>query len=490
MNLAVLVLPLLLALALALVVTPVVGRMARRLGILDRAESSRKIHGSPVPRLGGVAVVAGALAALLGAAMAMPAVRSDPRLPWLFGCALGAAGLGLADDVRGVAARHKLSVQLALAAAAWCGGLRVEAVALPFGAPIDLGLLSLPVTMLWLAGAANAVNLVDGLDGLAGGVAAVAAVAASALAMQRGDVLMAVTAAGVAGASLGFLRHNLHPASIFLGDGGSLFLGFALAAAVLPARVAAGAAMEPLPALLLLALPVADTSLAILRRAVSGAPIFAADRDHLHHRLLARGLSHPGAVAALHVVAGLHAAAALALVGLRGPAAASAILALAVADAAGLVLLGYRPAALPGLLARRARNLRLRRGVHEAEGLLGSATQAGEVLRAVERAAPALGARGARLDLAAGAVASASFAADAGRARTRVGLGPHVRTPAALELEWDASEPFDRDVEIAVERLSAGVRAALCRIERARIPAAASADGALRLASSQAERRS
>jgi UDP-GlcNAc:undecaprenyl-phosphate GlcNAc-1-phosphate transferase len=286
---------LLVALAAALALTPLVRGAAHGAGLLDLPES-RKQHRVPLPRLGGVAIAA---AFYLGVGAALVVARLMGRrlgvdlgtLPAvLVGLAL-IAGIGLLDDLQGMRARAKLAAQVAIAMVVYGLGLSIDHLDGPWGT-IDLGVWSLPVTVAWLVGVINALNLIDGLDGLAAGVAFIAtcAFAAISLTLRGGDPLLPVLAAA-AGAVLGFLRFNLPPATIIMGDTGSMLLGFLLAAVAIGLSQAHPAGVAPWIPLLVLALPLADTGRVIIRRLLAGHPVFAPDRRHVHHRLLARGLS-------------------------------------------------------------------------------------------------------------------------------------------------------------------------------------------------------
>ncbi|HET9594751.1 MAG TPA: MraY family glycosyltransferase, partial [Anaeromyxobacteraceae bacterium] len=227
-----------LAAVCALLLTPSAGHLAHALGAIDRPTSGRKAHGRAVPRLGGLAIIAGFLASLALACPVEEAIDAlgarsalvDLRLAALVASSLLVAAVGIYDDVAGARPRHKLLVQLAAGAVAWSGGVRLESLPIPFGEPLALGALGLPATVLWLAACSNALNLLDGLDGLAAGVATIAGAGLATLALARGDEAMVLAGVALSGASAGFLRWNAHRASIFMGDSGSLFLGFALGA--------------------------------------------------------------------------------------------------------------------------------------------------------------------------------------------------------------------------------------------------------------------
>jgi UDP-GlcNAc:undecaprenyl-phosphate GlcNAc-1-phosphate transferase len=293
------------SLVLSALLTPLVRRLALRRGWLDHALDARKIHGRPIPRLGGVAIVLSFYAPMLGmlaypTALSLQFYAEPVRAVALLGGAACIALLGLYDDMRGATAWGKLTVQFAVALGLWFAGLRVEHVTLPGLGAFDLGLWSLPVTLLWVAGVINAMNLIDGLDGLAGGVALLALSTSFVVAFFRGGATMALLSAALGGGVLGFLVYNFNPASIFMGDTGSMFLGFVLAAGAMVSTSKASTAVAILVPLLSLGVPLTDTLLAVARRARAGRPIFSADRDHIHHRLLAAGLSQRQAVLVLY----------------------------------------------------------------------------------------------------------------------------------------------------------------------------------------------
>ncbi len=308
----------LLSLVCAAALTPVLRALAFKRGWLDHGLEARKIHGRPIPRLGGVAIVLGFFAPLLGllvypTSMAEKFYAEPLRAGALLMGGIVIALLGLFDDVRGAGAGLKLTVQLLVGCGLWACGLRVEHLGVTGFGVVQLGLFSLPVTIFWIAGVINAMNLIDGLDGLAGGVAFFALAASFLVAFVRGDATMALLSAALAGSVLGFLVYNFNPASIFMGDTGSMFLGYVLAAGSVQTYQKASTTVAILVPLVALALPLTDTLLAIGRRAASGRPIFSADREHIHHRLLALGLTQRQAVLVLYGASGVLGASALLL---------------------------------------------------------------------------------------------------------------------------------------------------------------------------------
>ena len=223
-----------LALFVAAALTPFLITVARRCGLVDHGDA-RKVHKAPTPRIGGVAIVAGFFAPLLSLAFIPGHVQTflaQNRSIWmLLGCGAAIAALGLYDDLRGASAKQKLFVQIAVAIAmVSVPGYRIELLHIPFGGIQHVGMLAAPLSVLWIVGIVNAINLIDGLDGLAGGVALIVVATNLVLGVVHGDVMTVLLMTALAGGVIGFLFYNLNPAQIFMGDTGSLFLGFVLAA--------------------------------------------------------------------------------------------------------------------------------------------------------------------------------------------------------------------------------------------------------------------
>jgi UDP-GlcNAc:undecaprenyl-phosphate GlcNAc-1-phosphate transferase len=258
----------------------------------------RKIHHTPVPRLGGLAIY-------LGFTVALVALVRSPFVPALVLGGTLVFLLGVADDIRGINPWLKLAGQTAAATASALLGIRVEFLTNPWDGIVLLGGLSLPVTVLWLVAITNAMNLIDGLDGLAAGVAAIAGATLAAVAWLKGQVPAAAAAITLSATAAAFLRYNFHPAKVFMGDSGAMFLGFNLAALAVIGTAKSTTALSLLVPVLALGLPILDTSWAIVRRLSHGQPVFRADKEHLHHRLLQLGLDQRQAVLLLY---GVHAA--------------------------------------------------------------------------------------------------------------------------------------------------------------------------------------
>jgi UDP-GlcNAc:undecaprenyl-phosphate GlcNAc-1-phosphate transferase len=304
--------------------TPVVGRLAVAQGWLDQPDGDRKSHAQPVPAVGGLAVV-GAMFLALAAAVLVRA-QSTAHLveagalfvPLFLGAGMVTA-VGLLDDVRGVTPWVKLSVQAGAALLLCFSGFRVQGLSNPFGGSMDVGVLAIPLTVLWLVGMSNAFNLIDGLDGLAAGLGFVATLGLLAAAAVSGRPDATLVAAALAGALLGFLPYNFgfRPARIFLGDCGALTVGFVLAAVAVRGSIKTSATIAVVVPLLALALPILDVVLAVVRRFVRRRPIFGADQDHIHHRLVALGLTPRRAVLTLYAAAVFGTA--LALAAAMGP---------------------------------------------------------------------------------------------------------------------------------------------------------------------------
>ncbi|WP_437673366.1 glycosyltransferase family 4 protein [Sorangium sp. So ce131] len=384
-----------LALILSWVATPLVRRLAFTVGAVDEP-TARRVHTRCIPRLGGLAIVAGFMLPLF----ALVALRTQIAVMWFSQTSLVAglvvgglaiAAVGAWDDIKGMRARHKLLAQILVASLAWAFGLRLECVTLPYFGHVSFWPLSFLVTIPWFVAIINAVNLIDGLDGLAAGVGFFACVAnfiTAYLGGYPGNLVICLLAATLAGAIVGFLFHNFHPATIFMGDTGSMFLGFMLAAIPLfgVGTAKGGTALAVMVPLLALGLPIFDMISAMVRRFIARRPIFSADRSHIHHKLLDKGHSHRGAVLILYGLSLLFTVVALvAYVGRSHEigfalAGCSAVLFIVVRAAGSFAVFGARPAKAGRL--REATVEALRRAVPRA--LLEIETASGpEKLRAV-----------------------------------------------------------------------------------------------------------
>lgn len=276
--------------------TPLVKALGLKSGRVDQPDA-RKVHAQPMVRLGGVSIFLGNLVALLviwwmGGFGQLPTEKEYE----IWGVTIGGLAffmIGLADDLYNLSPLVRLLVQMAVAASVWQVGVQIDFITIPF-----IGLVSLPAwlslftTLLWLVGMANAINWIDGLDGLAAGVSGIAAVVMLMVSLSMDQSAAGLIAAALAGGTLGFLRYNFNPAQIFMGDGGAYYLGFTLAGIGVVGLVKSVTTVAVILPYLILAVPILDMSAVILNRLRSGQSPFAADKTHLHHRLLNAGLSH------------------------------------------------------------------------------------------------------------------------------------------------------------------------------------------------------
>ena len=293
------------AVAIVLVLAPVTAWLAPRIGAVDDpgASDRPRVHQRPLPRIGGVAIVLGIL---------VPAaifIRPDgPYLGILVGTGLVAL-LGLVDDVRRLSPSTKLLGVVAIALIPVVGfDVSFERISLPLLGNIDFGVFAAPLTIVWIAALANLVNLIDGMDALAAGIVSIAAFSFAVLAASFGRVSAAALAAIVCGATLAFLRHNYHPARIIMGDSGALALGFLLACVAVEGVLKTAATIALVAPLLVVAVPILDTSFVVLKRLKYRRPPWGADQNHFYHRFLRIGFSQRRTAAYLHVWAALLAA--------------------------------------------------------------------------------------------------------------------------------------------------------------------------------------
>ncbi len=279
--------------ALSLVLTPLVLRFAMSRGVLDQP-GGHKGHADPVPYLGGLAIVA-AFALTVGiAAIVRPPVSGRDELFAVLGLAVLLAIVGLFDDLKGLSPAVRLSVEVAAGIALWAVGAGVEL----FGPDVSDAI----VTVVWVVGITNAFNLLDNMDGLSSGVAAIAAGSIFVIASQNGQFLVAALAIGLAGCAVGFLRHNFHPARIYMGDAGALFLGFMLAYLGMKLRFDGPTNTTFLVPILIMGVPIFDTTLVTVTRLRRGVSPFLGGRDHTSHRIVRLGLPVPAAVALIYTI--------------------------------------------------------------------------------------------------------------------------------------------------------------------------------------------
>ncbi len=304
---------------LTALITPLCIRLGHKWKILDNP-GERKVHETPVPRVGGMAIfLTLGIIVIVGVALLPVMQRPFLRDPSFYISAAAATtivfGIGLYDDAKGASVVIRLIAEtVAALIVMFAGGISIGRLAVPFVGAVPLGLLSLPLTLVWIVGVTNAFNIIDGLDGLAGGVAFIACFAVFAIALMNGQAMAMASMALLAGACLGFLKYNSHPARIFLGDSGSLLLGFLLAVISIDTSLKRSTSLALLIPMQMLAVPLLDTLYSMARRLVRqvtstkrvsvrdlGA-MFRADREHIHHTLLDVGFSHPTAVWILYAL--------------------------------------------------------------------------------------------------------------------------------------------------------------------------------------------
>ena len=282
----------------SLAITPLVKKMAIAIGAVDKP-NYRKVHEKVMPRMGGLAIFISFMIGLL---------LLKPQSPFNLAIVIGGVIIiitGVLDDRFELSAKAKLGGQLLAAlVVVLYGGVKMEFITLPFGGEMEFGFLSVPLTILWIVGITNAINLIDGLDGLAAGVSSIALVTISLMAFMKGDVYVMSMALLVLGSTLGFLRYNFHPAKIFMGDTGALFLGYIIAVLSLLGFKNITVISLIIP-IIILGVPISDTFFAIVRRKVNKQPLSAPDKSHLHHCLLRMGYTHRQTVIIIYALASM-----------------------------------------------------------------------------------------------------------------------------------------------------------------------------------------
>ena len=286
---------------LSFLLTPPVKRLAHRIGAIDVPKDARRMHKRPIPRLGGLAIY---LAFIIVSLVLNKLTVQNVTI--LIGSAIIVV-LGIFDDRNALGPKFKFCIQLIAAAIPVIfGNLRIELITNPNLLSdhlyLQFGAMSIPITIIWIVAITNAVNLIDGLDGLAVGVSAIACMTMLAVSLLINEVGIAVILAALAGACVGFMPYNLNPASIFMGDTGSTFLGYMLATLSIQGMFKVYAIISFAVPFLILGLPIFDTGFAFLRRILSGRSPFSPDRGHVHHRLIDMGFNQKQTVAILYVI--------------------------------------------------------------------------------------------------------------------------------------------------------------------------------------------
>ena len=272
------------ALALTTAVTPFVARLARRVGAVDPVQE-RGLASERTPLLGGLAILTGVLVA---GALFLPATS---EMRGILGAAALITAVGLLDDVRDLSPGMKLLGQIAAGLICVLSGVRVDDFTLPFLGRVELGDVGGPLTLIGLVAVMNVVNFSDGVDGLAAGVCAISAIGFSVIAFDLRADAAGILAACIAGAALGFLIHNFHPASVFMGDSGSNLLGLLLGAVIVEGSLKTNALIALVVPLVILAVPFLDTGFVVAKRIKYRRPVYAGDSNHFHHRFHRMGFS-------------------------------------------------------------------------------------------------------------------------------------------------------------------------------------------------------
>ena len=368
-----------LSLVFSFVLTRYVRDFASRHGWVAAPSQERHLHASPLPRLGGVAIfISFSLSMVAAAVMAsyIPHLHTAFSPKTLLTILLPASLvflLGVYDDLYTVGPYFKFAIQSLAATMLFAGGLRILNIPVLFGTRELPWFVGLPLTILWVLAITNAFNLIDGLDGLAAGSALFSTLVAFVVTLLNGYSLVTVMTIALAGAILGFLRFNFNPATIFLGDSGSLFIGFLLSALALAGAQKAPTIVAVAIPVVSFGLPILETSLSILRRLISGRPVFTADREHIHHKLLQHGLTHRQVVIVLYGVSAVFALLSLFLLWPTGSSLGLVLAVLGIGIWIGVQRLGYLELGELGRLAQRTfeqrqiviNNLAIRRATEE-----------------------------------------------------------------------------------------------------------------------------
>ena len=325
----------------AILLTPLVKKLAFKIGATDKP-NYRKVHQKIMPRLGGLAIF---ISFIIGISIIHPA--ADYHWPIVIGSIIIVI-TGMVDDVKEISPKLKLAGQiLAAFIVVVYGNLNVEFINLPFGGKITFGYLSIPFTMIWIVGITNAINLIDGLDGLAAGVSSIALISIAGMAVVMGNIYVAVMALIVVAGSVGFLFYNFHPAKIFMGDTGALFLGYIIGVLSLLGFKNVTFISLIIP-IIILGVPISDTFFAIVRRIINKQPISAPDKSHLHHCLLRSGFSHRQTVLLIYAMSAIFGLAAFifSLATLWGSLIVLAVLLITIeiiVEKVGLIREDYKP---------------------------------------------------------------------------------------------------------------------------------------------------
>lgn len=293
------ILPFIVSVMISLIMTPIVRKLAIKIGAVDIPKDDRRVHKTAMPLMGGLAIYISVMACII---LFMDLNKSIISI--MIGSTLILIS-GIIDDLKEISPRAKLFFQISAGVVLIIGGVKVDFITNPFSDNsilLNLSWLSIPITLFWVVGITNTINLIDGLDGLSAGVAMISSLSFMLVSYKFGNTPMVILSAVVGGACLGFLPYNFNPAKIFMGDTGALFLGFILAAMSIEGVMKSVATIAIVVPIMILGVPIFDTAFAILRRLISGKSIMSADKGHLHHRLLNRGFNQRQTVLILYGV--------------------------------------------------------------------------------------------------------------------------------------------------------------------------------------------
>lgn len=298
------------ALLITIALTPLVRKLALKYNFQD-APSTRKVHKNPVPLGGGIAVYLGFFLTILAILFfilffthfSVGTVKSIKNLQGLLLCGTLIVIMGLIDDKKIIPAKIKLAVQILLAVILYYFGFSIDFVSLPKIKMFYLdGWVSFLLTLFWIVGLTNALNFLDGLDGLLCGITVISSLTVAIITASQGQLTVTILMLILAGSCLGFLKYNFHPAKIFLGDAGSLFIGLMFSSLSVMGAFKVTAAIVFIVPIIIMGIPIFDTTFAVTRRMFKGQSVFKADKEHLHHKLLNMGLSHKKVVLTIYFI--------------------------------------------------------------------------------------------------------------------------------------------------------------------------------------------
>ena len=308
----------LIAFGLSAGLTPLVRRLCLRMGWVDHP-GPRRINKKPVPRGGGIAIYTGFVIALIVFILTGPMGTERNKLFGLLVASFVIFLVGFADDTQGLTPRRKLFYQVVAAEVAYLFGFSIIKVSMPLGGAFHApALVGMGLTIFWIVGFTNAVNLLDGLDGLAAGVIAIISGSIFFAAIKNHNPVVAVLSIGIIGSALGFLPYNFYPAKIFMGDTGSMFLGFVMALTTIEGTIKGATFVTFFVPVIAMGVPVLDTGLSIVRRLIRRKDVFTADKEHMHHKLLVQEGTQRDAVIKLYFLTICFGSIAIGLSGLKG----------------------------------------------------------------------------------------------------------------------------------------------------------------------------